>query len=90
MAERRLDLITIGRAAVDLYGEQIGSRLEDMTSFAKYLVRTECFGKTNQNMILEFLKRGVYWRKTLIRERRLKFRTEFVSGFLYGIKFSLH
>lgn len=37
MAERRLDLITIGRAAVDLYGEQIGSRLEDMTSFAKYL-----------------------------------------------------
>ncbi|MEZ5648014.1 MAG: 5-dehydro-2-deoxygluconokinase [Alphaproteobacteria bacterium] len=37
MAERRLDLITIGRAAVDLYGEQIGSRLEDMVSFAKYL-----------------------------------------------------
>lgn len=37
MAERHLDLITIGRAAVDLYGEQIGSRLEDMTSFAKYL-----------------------------------------------------
>ena len=37
MADRLLDLITIGRAAVDLYGEQIGSRLEDMTSFAKYL-----------------------------------------------------
>jgi len=37
MPERRLDLITIGRAAVDFYGEQIGSRLEDMTSFAKYL-----------------------------------------------------
>jgi 5-dehydro-2-deoxygluconokinase len=34
---RRLDLITIGRAAVDLYGEQIGGRLEDMASFAKYL-----------------------------------------------------
>ncbi|OZG72015.1 5-dehydro-2-deoxygluconokinase [Hahella sp. CCB-MM4] len=32
-----LDLICLGRAAVDLYGEQIGSRLEDMTSFAKYL-----------------------------------------------------
>jgi len=37
VAEQHLDLITIGRAAVDLYGEQIGSRLEDMTSFAKYL-----------------------------------------------------
>ena len=37
MSERPLDLITIGRAAVDLYGEQIGGRLEDMTSFAKYL-----------------------------------------------------
>ena len=37
MADRPLDLIAIGRAAVDLYGEQIGGRLEDMTSFAKYL-----------------------------------------------------
>jgi 5-dehydro-2-deoxygluconokinase len=27
----------MGRAAVDLYGEQIGARLEDQTSFAKYL-----------------------------------------------------
>ena len=35
--ERPLDLITLGRAAVDLYGEQIGGRLEDMSSFAKYL-----------------------------------------------------
>jgi 5-dehydro-2-deoxygluconokinase len=35
--ERSLDLITLGRAAVDLYGEQIGGRLEDMASFAKYL-----------------------------------------------------
>ena len=34
---RTLDLITLGRAAVDLYGEQIGGRLEDMASFAKYL-----------------------------------------------------
>jgi len=30
-----LDVITIGRASVDLYGQQIGSRLEDITSFAK-------------------------------------------------------
>ena len=31
----RLDVITIGRASVDLYGQQIGSRLEDIGSFAK-------------------------------------------------------
>jgi 5-dehydro-2-deoxygluconokinase len=37
VAERPFDLIAMGRAAVDLYGEQIGGRLEDMTSFAKYL-----------------------------------------------------
>jgi 5-dehydro-2-deoxygluconokinase len=30
-----LDVITIGRCSVDLYGQQIGSRLEDVTSFAK-------------------------------------------------------
>jgi 5-dehydro-2-deoxygluconokinase len=30
-----LDVITIGRASVDLYGQQIGSRLEDIASFAK-------------------------------------------------------
>src|SRR6266576_152506 len=33
--ETRLDVITIGRSSVDLYGQQIGSRLEDITSFAK-------------------------------------------------------
>lgn len=32
-----LDVITIGRASVDLYGQQIGGRLEDMASFAKYV-----------------------------------------------------
>jgi 5-dehydro-2-deoxygluconokinase len=36
-ASRPFDFIAVGRAAVDLYGEQIGSRLEDMASFAKYL-----------------------------------------------------
>ena len=30
-----LDVITIGRSSVDLYGQQIGSRLEDVSSFAK-------------------------------------------------------
>ena len=34
---KALDLICMGRAAVDLYGEQVGARLEDQTSFAKYL-----------------------------------------------------
>jgi 5-dehydro-2-deoxygluconokinase len=34
---RPFDFIAMGRAAVDLYGEQIGGRLEDMQSFAKYL-----------------------------------------------------
>jgi 5-dehydro-2-deoxygluconokinase len=33
--EARLDVITIGRCSVDLYGKQIGSRLEDVSSFAK-------------------------------------------------------
>ncbi len=35
--ERQLDLITIGRSCIDLYGEQVGGRLEDMASFAKYI-----------------------------------------------------
>lgn len=30
-----LDLITVGRSSVDLYGEQIGSRLEDIGTFTK-------------------------------------------------------
>jgi len=33
----KLDVITIGRAGVDLYGSQIGGRLEDMGSFDKYI-----------------------------------------------------
>ncbi|MBO9454684.1 5-dehydro-2-deoxygluconokinase [Paracoccus sp. R12_1] len=32
-----LDVITIGRAGVDLYGDQVGGRLEDMGSFSKYI-----------------------------------------------------
>ncbi|TKT82547.1 5-dehydro-2-deoxygluconokinase [Aquamicrobium sp. LC103] len=32
-----LDLITIGRSSVDLYGVQVGGRLEDMGSFNKYI-----------------------------------------------------
>ena len=35
MAAPVLDVITIGRSSVDLYGQQIGGRLEDMASFSK-------------------------------------------------------
>jgi 5-dehydro-2-deoxygluconokinase len=34
-AAGKLDVITIGRSSVDLYGQQIGSRLQDVASFAK-------------------------------------------------------
>ncbi len=34
---RRFDLACLGRLAVDLYAQQVGSRLEDVSSFAKYL-----------------------------------------------------
>jgi len=37
MSKKTLDVITIGRAGVDLYGSQIGGRLEDMGSFEKYI-----------------------------------------------------
>ncbi len=37
MAKPLLDAITIGRVSVDLYGQQVGGRLEDMASFAKYV-----------------------------------------------------
>ena len=35
--DRALDLICLGRVGVDLYAQQPGARLEDATSFAKYL-----------------------------------------------------
>ncbi len=36
-SSRPLDVVCIGRSSVDLYGEQVGGRLEDMASFAKYV-----------------------------------------------------
>jgi 5-dehydro-2-deoxygluconokinase len=36
-AGRDLDVICLGRMAVDFYAQQIGARLEDVSSFAKYL-----------------------------------------------------
>src|SRR5438477_1591087 len=35
--DRRFDLACLGRLAVDFYAQQVGCRLEDATSFAKYL-----------------------------------------------------
>ncbi|MGB1346708.1 MAG: PfkB family carbohydrate kinase, partial [Pseudomonadales bacterium] len=37
MKQKSLDLVCFGRAGVDLYGHQVGGRLEDMSSFAKYV-----------------------------------------------------
>ena len=34
---QKFDVITIGRSSVDLYGAQIGGRLEEMGSFNKYI-----------------------------------------------------
>ena len=36
-SNRRLDVVCLGRFGVDFYAQQIGARLEDVTSFAKYL-----------------------------------------------------
>ena len=33
----KFDIVTLGRSSVDLYGQQIGGRLEDVSSFAKYV-----------------------------------------------------
>jgi 5-dehydro-2-deoxygluconokinase len=37
VADRLLDIVCLGRFGVDFYAQQIGARLEDVTSFAKYL-----------------------------------------------------
>jgi 5-dehydro-2-deoxygluconokinase len=34
---RRFDIACLGRLAVDLYAQQVGARLEDVATFAKYL-----------------------------------------------------
>ena len=39
---KTLDVITIGRSSVDLYGAQVGGRLEDMGSFHKYIGGSPC------------------------------------------------
>ncbi|VTU25860.1 5-dehydro-2-deoxygluconokinase [Variovorax sp. SRS16] len=34
---RSLDLITMGRTIVDVYGDQVGARLEDVSTFSRYV-----------------------------------------------------
>ncbi|WP_416306321.1 bifunctional 5-dehydro-2-deoxygluconokinase/5-dehydro-2-deoxyphosphogluconate aldolase [Neptunicella sp. SCSIO 80796] len=40
--KHKFDVICLGRATVDLYGDQIGSRLEDISSFTKSLGGSSC------------------------------------------------
>lgn len=42
VSDKQLDVICLGRASVDLYGQQIGDRLQDISSFAKSLGGSSC------------------------------------------------
>lgn len=75
-SHRPLDLICMGRVAVDFYGEQIGARLEDMGSFRKYLGGSSgnvAFGTARQGLKSSMLARvgndqmGEYLREELNR-----------------------
>lgn len=60
---KTLDVICLGRVAVDLYAQQIGSRLEDASSFAKYLggiIRKCCLW--NGDSRSEVVNVGKSWR----------------------------
>jgi 5-dehydro-2-deoxygluconokinase len=74
---RPLDLICLGRAAVDLYAEQLGARLEDVASFAKYIggcAANIAVGTARQRLKSAMLVRvgddhmGRFVRETLARE----------------------
>ena len=75
-AVKQLDVICIGRVAVDLYAQQIGARLEDASSFAKYLGGSSgnvAFGSAIQGLKSAMLARvgdehnGRFLRETLSR-----------------------
>jgi 5-dehydro-2-deoxygluconokinase len=77
MNERTYDLICLGRLAVDLYAQQPGARLEDATSFAKYLGGSSAnaaFGATRLGLRTAMLSRvgddhmGRFLLETLSRE----------------------
>lgn len=75
--DRRFDLVCLGRAAVDLYGEQIGSPLEDIQTFAKSLggcAANVAVGASRQGLRVAMLSRvgdehmGRFVRKQLATE----------------------
>jgi 5-dehydro-2-deoxygluconokinase len=74
---RELDIVCMGRAAVDLYGEQIGARLEDVQTFAKYLggsPTNTAVGASRLGLRAGLISRvgdehnGRFVRETLVRE----------------------
>src|SRR5215813_4870273 len=74
---RSLDLICLGRGAVDLYAEQLGARLEDVSSFSKYIggcAANIAVGTARQGLKSAMLVRvgddhmGRFVRETLARE----------------------
>jgi 5-dehydro-2-deoxygluconokinase len=76
-ANRPRDVICRGRLAMDLYAQQIGSRLEDVSSFAKYLGGSSAncaFGCARLGLKAAMLARvgddhpGRFLRETLARE----------------------
>ncbi|QDE38382.1 5-dehydro-2-deoxygluconokinase [Luteibacter pinisoli] len=74
---RPIDVACLGRLAVDLYAQQIGARLEDVTSFAKYLGGSSAnvaFGTARLGLHSAMLSRvgddqmGTFLLETLARE----------------------
>src|SRR6266496_6649927 len=74
---RPRDVICRGRLALDLYAQQIGARLEDVASFAKYLGGSSAncaFGCARLGLKSAMLSRvgddhpGRFLRETLARE----------------------
>lgn len=53
MTPENIDVVCMGRASVDLYSEQIGSRLEDVQYFRKYL------GGSSANMCVGMSRQGL-------------------------------
>ena len=75
--QKKLDIICLGRIAVDFYSQQIGSRLEDANSFAKYLGGSSAniaVGTARMNLKSSMLSRvgdehmGRFLRETLQNE----------------------
>jgi 5-dehydro-2-deoxygluconokinase len=97
---RTRDIICLGRLAVDLYAQQIGARLEDVTSFAKYLGGSSAniaFGCARLGLASAMLSRvgndhmGRFLTETLAREgcdvSRTRVDTERLTALvLLGIK----